>query len=105
MTSVRNRLDTPQEQIGAAVHEALAAVSRAHTLLRATGDPLAAAVDSAVTCAVSLIALHKSEYDADVAVDVDALRDALGAARALVGEVAFAVRDRIESTADGEVSI
>jgi hypothetical protein len=103
MTSVRNRLDAPQEEIGAAVHEALAAVARAHVLLRATGDPLAAAVDSAVTCAVSLIALHKSGYDANV--DVDALRDALGAARALVGEVTFAVRDRISPTADGEVSI
>lgn len=103
MTSVRNRLDTPQEQIGAAVHEALAAVARAHVLLRAAGDPLAAAVDSAVTCAVSLIALHESGHETEV--NVDALRDALGAARALVGEVTFAVRDQISSTTDGEVAI
>lgn len=90
MTSVRNELAPWQEEISTAVREALAAVERAHGLLRAPGDPLTAAVDSAITCAVSLIVLQESGADRDI----HALRDALGAARALVGEVTFAVRDR-----------
>lgn len=90
MTSVRNGLDPRHEEIDAAMREALAAVERAHLLLRAPGDPLAAAVDSAVTCAVSLLVLHRSTPTPDL----DALRDALGTARALVGEITFAVRDR-----------
>lgn len=95
MTSVRNGLDPRQQQIEAAIQEALAAVERAHLLLRAPGDPLVAAVDSAVTCAVSLMVLRRSGPTPDI----DALRDALGTARALVGELTFAIRDRYPTTA------
>ncbi len=72
-----------------AVDQAVDAVERARVVLRVSGDPLLAAVDSALTCAVSLIVLRRSGTESDI----DALRDALGAARALVGEVTFAVRD------------
>jgi predicted NBD/HSP70 family sugar kinase len=72
-----------------AAREALIAVERARDVLRAHGDPLAAAVDSAVTCAATLMVLRASGPTRDV----DAVRDALGAARALVVEVTFALRD------------
>lgn len=83
----------PPLSLETAAREALVAVERARDVLRATGDPLAAAVDSAVTCAATLMVLHASGPDADNVDDVDALRDALGSARALVAEVAFALRD------------
>ncbi|MFE2752775.1 hypothetical protein ACFXGA_12335 [Actinosynnema sp. NPDC059335] len=90
MTSVRNGPAPRHEEAETAIREALAAVERAHLLLRAPGDPLMAAVDSAVTCAVSLMVLRQS----GPTTDLDELRDVLGAARALVGEVTFALRDR-----------
>ena len=72
-----------------AARDALVAVERARDVLRATGDPLTAAVDSAITCAATLVVLRSANPGADV----DALRDALGSARALVAEVTFALRD------------
>ena len=79
----------PPRPLETAAREALIAVERARDALRATGDPLAAAVDSAVTCAATLMVLRASGPSRDV----DALRDALGSARALVAEVTFALRD------------
>ncbi|QXV56406.1 hypothetical protein CVV72_04830 [Amycolatopsis sp. TNS106] len=76
-------------ETGGEVGRALDAVERARSVLRVSGDPLMAAVDSALTCAVSLIELRRRGTECDV----DTLHSALGAARALVGEVTFAVRD------------
>ncbi|WP_410598277.1 hypothetical protein [Amycolatopsis sp. lyj-90] len=74
---------------GCAVGRAVDAVEQARGELRTSGDPLMAAVDSALTCAVSLIELRERGTDCDI----DTLHKALAAARALVGEVTFAVRD------------
>lgn len=71
------------------VGRAVDAVERARGVLRMSGDPLMAAVDSALTCAVSLIELRRHGTECDI----DTLHNALNAARALVGEVTFAVRE------------
>ncbi|GAA3873201.1 hypothetical protein GCM10022243_42920 [Saccharothrix violaceirubra] len=81
--------DGPPAGVDHVVDQAVDAVDRARAVLRASGDPVLAAVDSALSCAVSLIALRQRGPDSDI----DPLQDALGAARALVGEVTFAVRD------------
>ncbi|WP_370937607.1 hypothetical protein [Amycolatopsis sp. cg13] len=83
-----------------AVAQAVDAVDRARSVLRATGDPLSAAADSALTCAISLIELQSRGK----ASDLDVLRGILGAARALVGEVTFAVRDRYPDAAGAAVA-
>ncbi|MDT8916000.1 hypothetical protein [Amycolatopsis sp. PS_44_ISF1] len=72
-----------------AVGQAVAAVERARGVLRVPGDPLLAAVDSALSCAISLIELRQRGADRDPST----LHNVLGAARALVGEVTFAVRE------------
>ncbi|RSN29092.1 hypothetical protein DMC61_21530 [Amycolatopsis sp. WAC 04169] len=76
-------------ETGSEVGRAVDAVERARGRLRMSGDPLMAAVDSALTCAVSLIELRQRGTECDI----DTLHNALDAARALVGEVTFAVRD------------
>ncbi|EME52511.1 hypothetical protein [Amycolatopsis decaplanina] len=76
-------------ETGSEVGRAVDAVERARGVLRVSGDPLMAAVDSALTCAVSLIELRHRGTECDI----DTLHNALDAARALVGEVTFAVRD------------
>lgn len=81
------------DPIDDAMRDAVHAVERARATLRSSTDPLAAAVDSALSCATMLMELRRRQGSADEQ-DVAALRDALGAARALVGEITFAVRDR-----------
>lgn len=81
------------EQADEAIRQAVDAVRRAHEILRASPDPLLAAVDSAMSCACVLLCLRAQAHRGDQA-DLHALREALAIARALVGEVTFAVRDR-----------
>jgi hypothetical protein len=76
-----------------AMRDAVDALTRANVVLRDSADPLAAAADSALSCAATLMELHQRRAKGED-VDVVVLRDALGAARALVSEVSFAVREK-----------
>jgi hypothetical protein len=76
-----------------AMRDAVDALTRANVVLRDSADPLAAAADSALSCAATLMALHQRRAKGED-VDVVVLRDALGAARALVSEISFAVREK-----------
>lgn len=75
------------------MRDAVDALARANAVLRDSADPLAAAADSALSCAATLMELHQRTAKGED-VDIVVLRDALGAARALVSEVSFAVRDK-----------
>jgi hypothetical protein len=77
----------------AAVRTAVEAVERAHDILRASPDPLRAALDSAMSCVTGLLVLHDPCRQGQEP-DIHALRDILGIARALVVEVSFAVREK-----------
>jgi len=91
----------PPRRWETAARDALVAVERARDVLRATGDPLTAAVDSAVTCAATLMVLRSAGPGRDPGHEIDAVRDALGSARALVAEVTFALRDLQDAHAEG----
>jgi hypothetical protein len=76
-----------------AMRDAVDALTRANVVLRDSADPLAAAADSALSCAATLMELHQRRAKGED-VDVVVVRDALGAARALVSEISFAVREK-----------
>lgn len=81
------------DQTDELIRQAVDAVARAHVILRASADPLLAAMDSAMSCASTLLGLRQQAHRGEQ-IDPHALRDLLAIARALVGEVTFAVRDR-----------
>ena len=82
--------NSERDALRVAIRDAIDAINRAVTLLGPPADPVMTATSSALTCADALVALHRDGRDEDVT----ALREAVGAARALVGEVTYALRDR-----------